>query len=557
MTEANDDFFPAVEAWAAGARAKGWLTDEHLAALARVQRASAADLFEQGAARPLVIALFGGTGVGKSSLLNRLAGSAIARVGIERPTSHEVTLYLHEEVALKDLPAELPLDKIRIVRHRESARREVMWIDMPDFDSTEQSNRALALQWLAHVDLLLYVMSPERYRDDAGWRLLRERGGRHGWMFILNHWDEGDPAQRDDLQRILANAGFDDPVILATCCGEQVCADDQFAQLEQEIQTLLAQHGLDELERLGHQVRARDLLAALNHAASPMGSADDWEQLTQGLGTSWEQTADAVVDGLQWPIQQVAARFGADTQNWQQRLPKLMGLPSTDTSANEEAPGMQRVAEQVWDDWARDRIDEWLRRAEIDIHRHKLAPAPLLQRIRSVTTENKTVVGDSLQQHLRSGIARPGTSWQRFWYRASGAALTILPLSAAAWISWHVVHGFLRGTSGGGEFMGTGFAINSVLLLLLSWLLPFLLHRKLKPSLVKTAQRALHQGLEQGLDELREHWRSAVDEAANEAEIIRREAAELAQHIAPADAGTREQAPALARVLASAAKDGL
>ena len=39
------------------------------------------DLFSN-AERPLVVGLFGGTGVGKSSLLNRLADAEIARTGV-------------------------------------------------------------------------------------------------------------------------------------------------------------------------------------------------------------------------------------------------------------------------------------------------------------------------------------------------------------------------------------------------------------------------------------------------------------------------------------------
>ena len=52
------------------------------------------DLFSN-AERPLVVGLFGGTGVGKSSLLNRLADADIARTGVVRPTSMEITVYLH------------------------------------------------------------------------------------------------------------------------------------------------------------------------------------------------------------------------------------------------------------------------------------------------------------------------------------------------------------------------------------------------------------------------------------------------------------------------------
>ena len=56
----------------------------------------------------------GGTGVGKSSLLNRLAGKAVAKTGIERPTSREVTLFHHRSVALQHLPENLPIASVKI-----------------------------------------------------------------------------------------------------------------------------------------------------------------------------------------------------------------------------------------------------------------------------------------------------------------------------------------------------------------------------------------------------------------------------------------------------------
>ena len=125
-----------------------------------------------------------------------------------------MTLYVHESVALAYLPAELPVHVVRVERHAGEAFRGVLWIDAPDIDSTEEQNRQAALAWLPHVDLVCYVVSPERYRDDAGWRVLHSRGCKHGWAFIINRWDEGDPRQVDDLSSLLTAAGFAEPLVL-------------------------------------------------------------------------------------------------------------------------------------------------------------------------------------------------------------------------------------------------------------------------------------------------------------------------------------------------------
>ena len=77
--------------------------------------------------RPLVVGLFGGTGVGKSSLLNRLAGAEIARTGVVRPTSMEITAYLHNSVNLNALPDHFDPASFSANRHSNDALADVMY----------------------------------------------------------------------------------------------------------------------------------------------------------------------------------------------------------------------------------------------------------------------------------------------------------------------------------------------------------------------------------------------------------------------------------------------
>ena len=126
--------------------------------------------------RPLVVALFGGTGVGKSTLLNRVAGKEIARTGIERPTSREVTIFLHDSVEVKQLPQDFPVEKVNIRQHQDQSKKEILLIDMPDIDSVETENLQIVRDWVPYIDVLLYVVSPERYRDDRGWQFLLDQG---------------------------------------------------------------------------------------------------------------------------------------------------------------------------------------------------------------------------------------------------------------------------------------------------------------------------------------------------------------------------------------------
>ena len=144
--------FEESEQLSASLSAAGWLPS----ADRLIDTKSPVDLFT-GAERPLVVGLFGGTGVGKSSLLNRLASAEIARTGVVRPTSMEITAYLHESVALNALPDHFDPASFSDNRHSNDALADVMWVDMPDFDSDETANKDQVLQWLPHIDLLIYV----------------------------------------------------------------------------------------------------------------------------------------------------------------------------------------------------------------------------------------------------------------------------------------------------------------------------------------------------------------------------------------------------------------
>ena len=276
-----DHLLHRAQTWAKQLIVEQWLTPYEIQPLLDLQNRTPASLFEAGVHRPLVAAFFGGTGVGKSTLLNRLAGQAIARTGVERPTSREISLYLHESIELRHLQKNFPIDRVRMAYHQNDSRRQVLWIDMPDIDSIEQEHREWVLEWLPHIDVLIYVVNPERYRDDKGWRLLQAYGCEHAWLFVINQWDRGHTAQYEDFSKLLSKAGFKDPIILCTDSreAEAVRKPDDFEQLKGFLQDMADRHVMNQLEIRAETFRLETLQVALHYCLDKLGGPEGYESL--------------------------------------------------------------------------------------------------------------------------------------------------------------------------------------------------------------------------------------------------------------------------------------
>ncbi len=131
------------------------------------------------ASAPIVVVLLGSTGSGKSSLLNALAGRAVSPSGVLRPTTRRPTALVHpSDAGAALLPGLTSRDAIELVVDP-AARRGLVLVDAPDFDSVEVANRALAVELLEAADLVVFVTTATRYADQVPWTILgraRQRG---------------------------------------------------------------------------------------------------------------------------------------------------------------------------------------------------------------------------------------------------------------------------------------------------------------------------------------------------------------------------------------------
>ena len=131
------------------------------------------------ASAPLIVVILGSTGSGKSSLFNGLAGRALSPSGVLRPTTRRPLAVVHPDDAAADLlPGMVARGALELGSDPE-ARRGLVLVDAPDFDSVELANRELAVELLEAADLVIFVTSATRYADQVPWSILgraRQRG---------------------------------------------------------------------------------------------------------------------------------------------------------------------------------------------------------------------------------------------------------------------------------------------------------------------------------------------------------------------------------------------
>ncbi|MBO4207737.1 GTPase [Micromonospora echinofusca] len=225
----------------------GYLPDERLvAAHTLVERAGSRLAMSRD---HTVVALAGSTGSGKSSLFNALARLDLSPVGVRRPTTGVAHACVWGPLAgatkLLDWIGVLP--RHRFVRESaldaddESALHGLILLDLPDFDSVERSHRLEVDRLLGLVDLVVWVVDPQKYADRVVHESYLRQFHRHRdvTVVVLNQADRLSPTELPrvlaDLRRLLDGDRLDGVPLLATAAVDRAAIGELRATLERTV----------------------------------------------------------------------------------------------------------------------------------------------------------------------------------------------------------------------------------------------------------------------------------------------------------------------------------
>lgn len=382
-----------------------------------------------------VIALGGSTGSGKSSLFNALAGLDISAVGIRRPTTGAP----HACVWGPEGAAEL-LDWLGIPARHQIARESVLdadsqadlrgliLLDLPDHDSVQLSHQLEVDRLVQLVDVLVWVVDPQKYADEQVHSRYLRPLTRHASnvVVVLNHIDRLTPDDaeicRADLRRLLDSDGLSEArlfttsavrhdgladvreVITSTVAARHAAA----ARLSADLDTVAAELG----DLVGPEVREDIDRGAIKALCAELADASGVSARSDAAVAEYQDSAVRVTG---WPIARWLAWIG-------RFRPNRGSLPANDSGDGTESRGASST-----------QVDAAIQRFADTASAGLPAPWPTL--VRHAAASDRELVQHDLDQAVGTAVTGPDKS--AVWWRVIAAgqwALLGIMVIGALWL---------------------------------------------------------------------------------------------------------------------------
>ena len=377
-----------------------------------------------------VVGFFGATGSGKSSLFNAVSGADIATAAVRRPTTTEPLAGVWGAEGSEPL-----LDWLE-VRSRHHAgpvdgfadeETGLILLDLPDFDSTRAANRRIVQRMVGMVDVLVWVLDPQKYADASVHNDFLAPLAAHAaiTLVVLNQTDrlpERDVRPvLDSLKGILARDGLGQVQVLAASAVTGAGVDHVRAAIRHVV--------------LQRQASSQRLIADVSRAAGRLRDASGAGEAAGVRPGSQERLTDQLATAANVPLVvravvrsyrlESARRTGWPVTRW---LLKFRPDPLRRLNLRSTAPsGLSRTSLPPAGAPERARTDAAVRQFADDAGSG--APGPWLAAIRDAAREGRERLPDALDQAIAGTdllAARKSWWWPLFNLVQWLALLTVL-----------------------------------------------------------------------------------------------------------------------------------
>lgn len=346
-----------------------------------------------------VVGFFGATGSGKSSLMNALAGEAVARTHVRRPTTSVPLAAVWNPRGASALLDWLQVTDRRIMDRPFASGRagrgqelSLILLDLPDFDSVALEHRAIAERLAGQVDVLVWVVDPQKYADAVIHRDFIAPLATHAAVTtaVLNQVDRLQPGEAEQvvasLRELLRRDGLERVEVLAVSATE----GDGIDALRERIARFALERQAAS-QRLAADVRG---IAARLEAAGTPGTvrSGDVQALERGLAGA--ANVDAVAQAV--------------AGSYRKRAGQVTGWPLTSWLLRLAPDPLRRLHLPFGRERGRD----------ADVHRTSLPPMTAAQRAQA---------GLAVRAYADAAAAGLGEGWSAAIHEHAADAVERLP----------------------------------------------------------------------------------------------------------------------------------